>query len=74
MEKKFVKCCANCKYCIDIPRNNKYGDVDYLCVITGHFIPFYGITKDRVQIKCYSPGGKELECKFEKKQDSLERK
>lgn len=58
-----IECCANCKHCISIPRNNRYNDIDYLCLITGYFI--CGIYKDRNMIKRFTPGGKELECKYE---------
>ncbi len=32
------KCCARCKYLLEYPRNNSYGDADYLCVKLGRFI------------------------------------
>lgn len=59
------ECCINCKYCIGIPKNNAYGDVDYLCVATGYFC--HGIYKDRQKIRRFSPGGRELQCQYEKK-------
>lgn len=59
-----IECCANCRYRLDYPRNNKYGDVDYLCVISGYFM--IDIYNDNRKIKRYSPGGKELKCRYEK--------
>lgn len=53
-----------CKYCLSIPRNNRYGDIDYLCYIDGYFI--LSIYKDITKIKHYSPGGKVLDCKYKK--------
>ena len=32
------KCCANCKHLLAFPKNNKYNDVDYLCVKIGRYI------------------------------------
>lgn len=60
-----IECCANCKYCLAYPRNNRYGDIDYLCKVTGYFL--HGINKDRTKVKHYTPGGRELECKYERK-------
>jgi hypothetical protein len=62
---KMKKCCANCRYCISIPRNNKYGDVDHLCIITDYYIG--NINRDRNKIKMFTPGGRELECQYEQK-------
>ena len=62
--KSDIKCCATCKYCLSIPRNNRYGDIDYLCYIDGYFI--LSIYKDITKIKHYSPGGKVLDCKYKK--------
>lgn len=59
-----IECCANCKHCVSIPKNNKYGDIDYFCIIHGYYL--YGINKDRTQIKHFSPGEKELICKYDK--------
>ena len=28
------ECCANCRYLVSFPRNNKYNDNDHLCLIT----------------------------------------
>lgn len=58
-----IECCANCKKCIAIPRNNRYGDIDYFCIATGYYL--HGILKDRSKVKRFSPGGKELECQYE---------
>ena len=60
-----VKCCDNCKYCVAISRNNKYNDIDYLCIINSYFI--INIYKDLSKVRHLTPGGKELECKFENK-------
>jgi hypothetical protein len=59
-----IECCANCKHRLDYPRNNKYGNVDHLCIISGYFI--IEIYKDNRKVKGYSPGGRELECKYER--------
>jgi hypothetical protein len=61
-----IECCANCKNCLQYPRNNRYEDIDYLCLIHGYYIS--GIYKDRNKVKRFSPGGRELKCKFEKKE------
>ena len=61
-----IECCANCKHCIDFPKNNRYGDVEHLCLVTGYFT--HGINKDRNKVKHFSPGGKELECKYERRE------
>lgn len=58
-----IKCCANCKNCVAIPRNNSYNDIDYLCVISSYFV--IGIHKDISKVKHLTPGGRELECKYE---------
>lgn len=62
---KDIECCANCKYCLAYPKNNSYGDIAYLCAINGFFL--HSITKENAKLKRYSPGGKELICKFEQK-------
>ena len=28
------KCCRNCANLIDYPKNNRYGDVNHLCIVT----------------------------------------
>lgn len=61
----YIECCANCKNCLDYPRGNKYGDVDHLCIVSGYFVT--GMHKDRTKVKRYSPGGRELPCKYERK-------
>ena len=60
-----TECCNNCRYCISTPKDNKYGDIEYFCLATGYFL--HGINKDRNKIKRFSPGGKELECRYERK-------
>lgn len=62
-----IKCCDNCANLIPYPRNNKYSDVDYLCIKTGYFVS--GRDKDITKVKRYSPGGKELECKWKSKDE-----
>lgn len=59
-----IKCCLNCRNCIPIPRNNKYGDIDYLCLVHTYFL--HGVKKDITKVKRYSPGGRELECRYER--------
>lgn len=60
-----VECCANCKHLVAFPRGNSYGDVDYLCLVTGYYC--HGIRKDRNKVEHYSPGGKKLECRYERR-------
>ncbi len=43
--KQEVECCLNCKYCVSFPRNNRYGDIDYFCMVTEFFL--HGVRKDR---------------------------
>ncbi len=62
-----VKCCRNCAHLIDYPRNNRYGDVEHLCIVTGYLTT--GIDRDISKIKRYSPGGRELQCKWKGKSD-----
>ena len=62
-----IKCCNTCKHLIAFPRNNGYGDVDYLCIKTGYFV--HGRDKDVSKVKRFSPGGKELKCEWENKTD-----
>lgn len=61
-----VECCMNCKYCIGIPRNNKYQDMDYLCFISSYYVN--SIDKKRSEIKRFTPGGRELKCKYKQKE------
>ena len=61
-----VECCENCKHMVEFPKNNSYNDIDYFCLVNGYFL--HGIKKDRTTIKRYSPGGKALECRYERKQ------
>lgn len=44
-----IKSCYNCKHCIAIPRNNRYNDIDYLCVVNSYFT--IDIHKDISRIK-----------------------
>lgn len=59
------ECCANCKYLLTYPKNNKYGDVESLCVATGYFVS--NIYVDRNTIIMKTPGGRKLKCKYESK-------
>lgn len=59
-----LECCANCKNFAFLLKNNKYQDIELFCFATGYFIS--GIFKDKRKIKHYSPGGKILECKYER--------
>lgn len=61
-----TECCATCKYCLAYPRENRYGDVDYLCAVTGYFM--HSIHKDIHTIRQFSPGGRELECRYQRKE------
>ncbi len=60
-----IRCCRNCKNLVEFLKNNRYGNVDHFCIVTGYFAT--GIDKDINKVKRYSPGGKELQCKWEKK-------
>ena len=61
------ECCVNCKHLVEYPRNNRYKDVDYLCLCTGYFVS--GIHKDKNRVKRYSPGGKKLDCNYQPKKE-----
>lgn len=63
-----VKCCRSCANLVDYPKNNRYGDIEYLCIVTGYFAT--GIDKDISKIKRYSPGGRELQCEWNGKNES----
>ena len=65
MDKNIINCCANCKHCLEYPRGNRYGDIDYICAINGYFM--HSINKDISKIKHLTPGGRELECRYERK-------
>lgn len=60
-----IKCCRNCHNLIEYPRNNKYKDIDYFCIMTGYFTS--GIDQDITKVMRYSPGGKELKCEWKEK-------
>lgn len=66
-ETETTECCANCRYCISFPKNNRYNDIEHLCVVNGYFT--YGIYKDRHKIKHYTPGGRLLTCRYERKEE-----
>lgn len=61
-----IECCANCKYLISHAKGNIYGDIDNFCAFTGYFCT--GIYKDRHTIKRFTPGGRELECRYTRKE------
>lgn len=61
-----IECCANCKHCMAFPKNNKYGDIEYLCLIHGYFM--FEIHKDHRKIRQYTTGERELECKYEREE------
>jgi len=63
---RMIKCCRNCKNLVGFPKNNRYGDVDHFCIVTSYFVT--GIDKDINKVKRYSPGEKELQCKWKEKQ------
>lgn len=70
MEKKSEKkCCLNCRYLVQIPKNNRYGDIETLCAATGYFCG--ALDKETNTVRRTTPGGKELVCRFEKKHDVL---
>lgn len=62
---KEIECCKNCKHCVAYPKNNRYDDVDYMCLISGYYI--IGTDKDRNKIERYTVGGRKLECRYERK-------
>ena len=47
-----IECCANCKYLVSTPKNNRYKDVEHFCLATGYFA--HGINKDRNKIKHFT--------------------
>ena len=59
------KCCRNCANLIDYPKNNRYGDVEHLCIVTGYLT--MGIDRNISKIKRYSPGGRELQGRWKEK-------
>ena len=65
------KCCAKCRYLLAYPKNNSYGDADYLCVKIGRLI--FGRNKDIEKVEFYKSDGKtpdrkaKEKCKFENK-------
>lgn len=65
MKKKEVECCRNCRYCIEFPIGNRYGDIVYMCGIDGYYLA--NITADRNKVGRYTVGGKRLECRYERK-------
>ena len=65
MDKNTIACCANCKHCLEYLRGNRYGDIDYRCAINGYVM--HSINKDSSKIKHFTPGGRELECRYERK-------
>lgn len=68
VKKEEVECCQNCRYCIGFPKDNKYGDIDYMCGIDGYYLA--SITADRNKVRRYTVGGKELECRYERKEQN----
>ena len=60
-----IKCCATCRHLVQTPKNNRYGDVENFCIATGYYC--IAIYKDREKIGMYVPGGKKLECRYERK-------
>lgn len=65
MGEKNIDCCANCKHCIVTPKNNKYGDMEYFCMKIGYYCT--GVHKDVHKYKHLSPGGRELDCQYERR-------
>lgn len=63
-----VECCSNCKHCVDEETNNRYRDIKHFCLITGYYL--HGANKDRNKIERFSPGGKKLECRYEKRDNN----
>lgn len=62
-----LKCCANCRNHAFLLKENRYKDIETFCMVNGYFTSY--IFKDIRKIKIYSPGGKELECKFQQKME-----
>ena len=65
MAKTEIECCANCQNCVAYPKNNRYGDVDCMCLINGYYVGT--VNKDRSKIRRFSPSGRELVCRYERK-------
>ena len=63
-----IECCANCKHCVSSPKNNRYGDIEHFCLVSSYYLR--GVNKDRTKITRFSPGGKKLECKYEKREET----
>ena len=64
-DKSDEKCCANCKFLIPYPKNNAYGDIDYLCVKIGRFI--IGRYKNLEKTEFLMGDGKTLDKKAKEK-------
>lgn len=62
-----IDCCANCRYCADRPKNNRYGDIEHFCMATGYLM--VGVNKDIHKVRHFTPGGRELVCKYERKSE-----
>ena len=58
-----IKACKSCRNLIEIPTNNSYKDVKHFCMVTGYYTS--DINKDRSKVRMYTPGGKELICRYE---------
>lgn len=61
-----IKCCATCKYLVSHPKGNRYGDMEHFCLKTSYMVG--QIHKNRDMVKSYTPGGKELNCTYERNQ------
>lgn len=60
-----IECCNTCKHLLAFSRGNSYGDINYLCPITTYYVT--NIKADVHKYKRYSPGGKELICRYSPK-------
>lgn len=58
MDKNTIACCANCKHCLEYPRGNRYGDIDYMCAINGYFM--HSINKDISKLSISLPAAGNL--------------
>lgn len=63
-----IDCCANCKNLVSTPKGNRFGDMEHFCMKTGYLVS--QIYKDTHKYKRYTPGGKELNCEYEREDEN----
>ena len=59
-----VKCCANYMWYVDIPKNNRYGDVDHVFIKSGMYMTRKDSKKDLTKYQFTGKWARER-CSFE---------